>query len=207
MITRSWKVYGAEGHRQRESFNNSYRWDFSEGNDVRIIEVDNADNTGTNDYSIIRITRNTAGECERELDGQITDGVFENSRTGRIEEIFLCGGNEMTNDLKILKAILMLRQWGNKYQTKEEQIAEQHRWLKDDPTYAERLDEWIDSLREDLALTPEERRAKEEREFEESIIREEEWDLREQSMYRERERDEWDDLWADRARSVGATWF
>lgn len=108
----------------------------------------------------------------------------------------------MSVDLKILKAILMLRRWGNKYQTKEEQIAEQHQWLKDDPTYAERLDEWIDSLREDLAMTPEERRAKEEREFEESLIREEEWE-----MYRPRERDEWDDLWADRARSVGATWF
>lgn len=87
MITRSWKVYGAEGHRQRESFNESYRWDFSEGNNVRIIEVDNADKTGTNEYSIIRITRNTACECARELDGQITDGVFENSRTGKIEEI------------------------------------------------------------------------------------------------------------------------
>ena len=87
MITRAWKVYGAEGHRQRESFNESYRWDFSEGNDVRIIEVDNADKTGTHEYSIIRITRNTASECARELDGQISDGVFENSRTGRIEEI------------------------------------------------------------------------------------------------------------------------
>lgn len=115
----------------------------------------------------------------------------------------------MNVDQKILKAILMLRRWGNKYQTKEEQIAEQHRWLKDDPTYyEERLDEWIDALRGDLALTPEERRAKEEREFEESLMREEEWDRREAARYYEdRDRDEWDDLWADRARSVGATWF
>ena len=110
----------------------------------------------------------------------------------------------MTTDQKILKAILMLRRWGNKYQTKEEQIAEQHQWLADDPTYADRLDEWIDSLREDLAMTPEERQAKEEREFEESLIREEEWERRE---YEDHDRDEWDDLWADRARSVGATWF
>lgn len=113
----------------------------------------------------------------------------------------------MTNDQKILKAVLMLRRWGNKYQTKEEQIAEQRRWLADDPTYADRLDEWIDSLREDLAMTPEERRAKEEREFEEFREGESEWDLREQEMYKPRDRDEWDDLWADRARSVGATWF
>lgn len=114
----------------------------------------------------------------------------------------------MNTDQKILKAILMLRRWGNKYQTKEEQIAEQHRWLEDDPTYAERLDGWIDSLREDLALTPEERRAKEEREFEESLIREEEWERKQAAMYyTDHDRDEWDDLWADRARSVGATWF
>lgn len=108
-------------------------------------------------------------------------------------------------DQKILKAVLMLRRWGNKYQTKEEQIAEQYRWLKDDPTYEERLDEWIDSLREDLALTPEERRAKEEWELEEYLIREEELERREAARYYEdNDRDEWDDLWADRASSVGA---
>lgn len=72
-------------------------------------------------------------------------------------------------DQKILKAVLMLRRWGNKFQSKEEQIAEQYRWLEADPEYANSLDGWIDSLREDLAMTPEERRAKEEREFEESL--------------------------------------
>ena len=55
MVTRSWKVYGAEGHRQRESFGQSRRFDFSEGDDIKIIEVDNSDKTGTNDFSIIRI--------------------------------------------------------------------------------------------------------------------------------------------------------
>lgn len=29
-ITRVYKVYGVEGHRQRESFNKSYKYDFSE---------------------------------------------------------------------------------------------------------------------------------------------------------------------------------
>ena len=88
MVTRSWKVYGAEGHRQRESFGKSRRFDFSEGDDIKIIEVDNSDKTGTNDFSIIRISRNTAEECEQTLMSQITDGVFENSRVGAIEEIF-----------------------------------------------------------------------------------------------------------------------
>lgn len=88
MFTRAWKVYGAEGHRQRESFNESYDYDFSNGDDIRLISVENSDKTNTNDYTIIRITRNTSEECESELWGQITDGIFENSRTGKVEEIF-----------------------------------------------------------------------------------------------------------------------
>ena len=87
MVTRAWKVYGANGHRLSESFNDSYRHDFSRDNNVRIIEVENSDKTGTNDYSIIRITRNSYLECEKEFKGQLSDGVFENSRTGKIEEI------------------------------------------------------------------------------------------------------------------------
>lgn len=89
MVTRTWKIYGVEGHRQRESFNESYKYDFSKGNDVRIIEVENSDKTGTNDYSLVKITRNTAEECQKELDGQISDGIFENSRIGIVEEISL----------------------------------------------------------------------------------------------------------------------
>ena len=87
MFTKAWKVYGMEGHRQRESFNPSYAYDWTEGENVRKIEVENSDKTGTNRYSIIRITRNTAEECERELDGQISDGIFENARVGEIVEI------------------------------------------------------------------------------------------------------------------------
>ena len=85
-VTKTWKVYGADGHRQRESFNTSYKYDFSNETGVRIIEVFNSDVTGTNDYSIIRITRDSAEECERELDGQVSDGIFENSRVGKIVE-------------------------------------------------------------------------------------------------------------------------
>lgn len=88
MFIKAWKVYGAEGHRQRESFNKSYRYDFSNEKDgTRIIEVLNSDKTGTNDYSIIKITRDSCDLCIDEFWGQLYDGVFENSRTGRIEEI------------------------------------------------------------------------------------------------------------------------
>ena len=88
MITRSWKVYGVKGDRQKESFYPSSKCDFSKGDNVRIIEIINSDVTGTNEYSIIRITRNTFEECERELWGQIIDGIFENSRTEEVVEIF-----------------------------------------------------------------------------------------------------------------------
>lgn len=91
MTTKTWRVYGMfDGeiqHRQRESFNKSYKYDFSKNGKTRIIEVENADKTGTNDYSIVRITRDTAEECEDELRGQLSDGIFENSRIGQVEEI------------------------------------------------------------------------------------------------------------------------
>lgn len=85
--TRAWKVCGAAGHRQKESFCDSYTYDFSEDGKTRIIEVINADRTGTNEYSIVRITRNTPEECAEELEGQISDGIFENRRTGAVIEI------------------------------------------------------------------------------------------------------------------------
>lgn len=86
-VTRAWRVYGIEGHRQRESFRPSCRHDFSDENGIRIIEVENADITGTNDYTVIKITRNTVYECERELLGQLDDGVFENCRVEKVTEI------------------------------------------------------------------------------------------------------------------------
>lgn len=89
MVTRAWKVYGAEGHRQAESFLESTKMDFSVNGEIRILEMINADRTGTNEYSIIKITRNTSEECEEELDGQISDGIFENCRVGLCEEISL----------------------------------------------------------------------------------------------------------------------
>lgn len=86
-VTRTWKIYGANGHRQAESFNTSHCYDFSVGDMIRIISTLNADKTGTNEYSVVRITRNTAEECRRELDGQISDGIFENYNVGKVEEI------------------------------------------------------------------------------------------------------------------------
>lgn len=91
-VTKAWKVYGFyDGeitHRQRESFCSSYKHDFSnEVDGTRIIEVFNSDKTGTNDYTIVRITRDTESLCEKEFYGQLADGIFENSRTGEIKQI------------------------------------------------------------------------------------------------------------------------
>lgn len=86
MITRAWEVYGSNGHRQKESFNKSWVADWSRGGKTRIIAVHNSDKTGTNDYSLVIITRDTAEECERELEGQLFDGIFENSKFGAVIE-------------------------------------------------------------------------------------------------------------------------
>lgn len=86
-ITRTFKVYGIEGQEQEYSFNSSFRDDFTKGDNIKIIECENFDKTGTHDYSIVKITRNTSEECLEELDGQISDGIFENCRTGKVEEI------------------------------------------------------------------------------------------------------------------------
>lgn len=89
VVTKAWRVYGDEGHRQRESFHKSASYDFSKDGKTRILTVLNSDVTGTNDYSLVIITRDTAEECDKEFFGQLSDGVFENSRTGRIEEVIL----------------------------------------------------------------------------------------------------------------------
>ena len=87
-VTKTWKVYGKEGHRQRMSFCSSVYWDWSNEKDgTRIFEAINYDKTGTNEYTIIKITRNTSEECDREMEGQISDGYFENCYTGEIIEI------------------------------------------------------------------------------------------------------------------------
>lgn len=86
-ITRRWKVYGRKGHNQRKSFYPSYVYDWSTPNNTRIVKIHNSDITGTNEYSILIITRNTAEECEDEMLGQVSDGIFENSWTGKVEEI------------------------------------------------------------------------------------------------------------------------
>ena len=86
-ITKIWKVYGLEGHRQRQTFSKSMLFDSTRKGLARRMAVWNFDVTGTHDYSVVEITRNTIEECDDEFQGQLSDGFFENCRVGKIEEI------------------------------------------------------------------------------------------------------------------------
>lgn len=88
-VTRVWKVYGLDGEPQQESFRKSEVSVYSTSDKTRIINVANSDITGTNEYSVIAITRDSADECEDEFWGQVSDGVFENCFVGKTEEITL----------------------------------------------------------------------------------------------------------------------
>ena len=86
-MTRTWRVFGACGRRQRISFFPSCVYDMSEEGKTCVVEVLNADRTGTNNYSVLRITCDTEEKCERELQAQLSRGLFKNSRFGTVMEI------------------------------------------------------------------------------------------------------------------------
>lgn len=75
-------VYGENGHRQRESFSRSY--ELGQTAEGALIEVHNSDMTGTNEYTEIEITAATEKKCDEILYEQLSDGIFENCRTGKI---------------------------------------------------------------------------------------------------------------------------
>lgn len=86
-IKRAWKIYGLDGHRQGESFNESYNYDWTDDSEIRRLWILNSDKTGTNDYTIVIVERDTYEDCYDEISGQITDGIFENHFVGKVEEI------------------------------------------------------------------------------------------------------------------------
>ena len=60
---------------------------------------------------------------------------------------------------KILKAVLLLRKCGNKYDTKEQQIHDEERYYKLGWITDDEINEWIKSLKEEFAKTPEQKEA------------------------------------------------
>lgn len=87
MVTKFYKIYGKDEHRQKMSFGESMIYDFSKNGDKRVVEILNSDILGHNDFSVIGITRNTLDEVESELQSQLDDGLFECCKYGKVEEI------------------------------------------------------------------------------------------------------------------------
>lgn len=85
MKTMAWRIYGRDGHRQRESFGSCL--DFTRESDGTRVQLLTSEKTGTNEYVILVVTARTAEMCCEELEGQLSDGVFENSFCGNVEEI------------------------------------------------------------------------------------------------------------------------
>lgn len=83
-ITKRFRVYGYNGHRQRVSFSPSRIYDWSKDGKIRIVDVANSDRTGTHNYTELVITAENPYE---ELEAQLFDGLFEDSRVGKVVEI------------------------------------------------------------------------------------------------------------------------
>lgn len=49
------------------------------------VTLDAADLTGSHEYVVLTITARTRQDCTRELYAQLSDGIFENCRTGKID--------------------------------------------------------------------------------------------------------------------------
>ncbi len=86
-VTRTFRVYGRLGHRQREAFRTSYDFALSNAEVPCAFSVRNSDKTGTNAYSELVISSVSAEQIEHNLFAQVDDGIFENSRVGKITEI------------------------------------------------------------------------------------------------------------------------
>ena len=77
-----YRVWGVEGHRQRASFGKSVLLETADA----IVFVACADVTGTNDFCGLTVF-SFSGTPDKTVEGQITDGVFENCRVGRVEKM------------------------------------------------------------------------------------------------------------------------
>lgn len=117
----------------------------------------------------------------------------------------------MTTNLLILKAYYIYKQaceldGGKCYWEKTEFIESEkdsaRRGIMTDSDFVE----WIDSLKADIAKTPEQR-AEEAQAWVEELAERDAMEAYYEIQSMRHERDEWDDFWDDRARSVGARYF
>lgn len=80
-VTVIYRVFGKDGHRQRASFGKTYS--FTTFDDVRI-KCFCSDTTGSNDYVDVAITANDYRTAIDEMEKQLSDGIFENCRYGKV---------------------------------------------------------------------------------------------------------------------------
>lgn len=83
-MIKAYKIFGAEGHRQKQSFNASRQFVTFSGIKTTVL---NADYTGTNEYSVLIVEAADEFACDEAMNGQFSDGLFENSKTGKVEAI------------------------------------------------------------------------------------------------------------------------
>ena len=86
MELRAFRVYGKDGHRQRATWFDSTTFMTTRG---CLVSVLNGDMTGQHDYTSISICGESDAVIMEELEGQISDGLFENCSVGKVEEIDL----------------------------------------------------------------------------------------------------------------------
>ena len=82
MVRVTFRVFGKEGHRQRASFGKSFEFSTSDGSTH--IECLCKDRTYTNRFAEIVITADSFRRCAIELNAQLSDGIFESCKVGKI---------------------------------------------------------------------------------------------------------------------------
>lgn len=76
-----YRVFGRDGHRQRVSFGKSYSFTTFEDVDIKCFCEDE---TGSNDYVDVVITAKDYKTAFDQMEKQLSDGIFENSRYGKV---------------------------------------------------------------------------------------------------------------------------
>ncbi len=81
--THWYRIWGREGHRQREAFRPSMRWSTANAE----FYIMGAEDTGSYDYVDLAISGDSEEIIKEELEAQLSDGAFENSHYGKVELI------------------------------------------------------------------------------------------------------------------------
>lgn len=87
MFTKMYKIYGRDGHRISESFHKSRDYEYSASEKMSQIRVINGNITRHHNFIYVIVTADSPSECEHNMWGQLSDGIFENMRFGKVVEI------------------------------------------------------------------------------------------------------------------------